>query len=210
MRVTTHSQRDKNTPAAGTILSCSMNFSSSTRLVSLLPIFLFRHKIPKSTVHVLEGCNSKFTFFCQMPEDQPSRAVVNCMKRIAPGAHASGKFGELLPSSDGKRQKRARAFGNVIEAIAANKYWVQFKNNTTLECFSNSLCVEGASASTPPDIPPPPTQDHSNNPFEVQCQEDALQQFEADIQEQEEEEHLPTATPKGDEELDAINEDVEQ
>ncbi len=79
-----------------------------------------------------------------------------------------------------------------------------------MECFSNSLCVEGASPSTPPDIPPPPAQDHRNNPFEVQCQEHALQQFEADIQEEEEEEHLPTATPEGDEELDAINEDVEK
>ena len=209
-RVTTHSQRDKNTPAAGTILSCSMNFSSSTRLASLLPIFLFRHKIPKGTAHVLEDCNSKVTFFCQMPEDQPSRAVVNRVKRIAPGARVSGKFGELLPSSDGKHWKQARVFSNVIEATAANKYQVQFDNNMTLECFSNSLRVEGASASTPPDIPPPPTKYHSNNPFEVQCQEDALQQFEADIQEQEEEEHLPTATPEGDEELDTINEDVEQ
>jgi hypothetical protein len=68
-----------------------------------------------------------------MPEDQPSHAVVNRVKRIAPGARVSGKFGELLPSSHGKRWKRARVFSNVIEAIAMNKYWVQFDNNTTLE-----------------------------------------------------------------------------
>jgi hypothetical protein len=30
-----------------------------------------------------------------------------------------------------------------------------FDNNTALECFSNSLHVEGASSSTPPDTPPP-------------------------------------------------------
>jgi len=57
----------------------------------------------------------------------------------------------------------------------------------------------------PPEIPPPLTQDHSNKPFEVQCQEEALQQFEADIQEQEKEEHLPTTTPKGGKGADAIN-----
>jgi hypothetical protein len=55
-------------------------------------------------------------------------------------------------------------FDNMLEAIAANKYRVLFNNYTTLECFSNSLHVEGASSSTPL------TQDHSNNPFEVQRQ----------------------------------------
>ena len=88
-----------------------------------------------------------------MSEDPPSRAVVNRVKRIAPGARVSGKFGDFIVSTDGKRRKRARVFGHVIEAAAANKYRVAFDNNITLECFSNSLRVESASSSVPPDVP---------------------------------------------------------
>ena len=135
-------------------------------------------------------------------------AVVSHMKQIAPGSHVLGKFGDFLPSNDDKHQKQARMCGNVLEAIAMNKYQVLFDNSTTLECNSNSLLVEAASSSLPPDIPSPPTQDHSNKPLEVQCQEEAQQQIEADIQEQDEEEHLPTMTPKAEEEVDSMNEDV--
>jgi hypothetical protein len=72
------------------------------------------------------------------------------MKQIAPGSHSSGKFGDFLSSNNGKHQKQARELGNVLEAIATNNYWVLFDTNTTVECFSNSLCVKGAPSSTPP------------------------------------------------------------
>ncbi len=96
----------------------------------------------------------EFIFFNVMSEDQPSRAVVKRVRCIAPGAHVSGKFGDFIASTDGRRRKRARIFGHVIEASAANKYRVLFVNNITLECFSNSLHVESASSSVPPDFPP--------------------------------------------------------
>ena len=140
-----------------------------------------------------------------MSEDPPSRAVVNRVKRIAPGARVSGKFGDFIVSTDGKRRKRARVFGHVIEAAAANKYRVLFDNNITLECFSNSLRVESASSSVPPDVPPPPPQDHSDNPFEQQRAEAAREQFEADCQEQEEEEHLPSSSPEAEDEAGEEN-----
>jgi hypothetical protein len=88
-----------------------------------------------------------------MFEDQSSHAVINRVKRIAPGACVSGKFGDFIDSTDGKRWEQARFYGHVIEAAAANKYRVAFDNNIALECFSNSLCVESASSSVPPDIP---------------------------------------------------------
>jgi hypothetical protein len=88
----------------------------------------------------------------------------------------------------------------VIEAAAANKCWVVFDSNTTLECFSNSLHVEIASSSMPPYVPPPPSQDCSNNPFEQQRDEVAREQFEADCQEQDKEEHLPSLSPEAEDE----------
>jgi hypothetical protein len=46
--------------------------------------------------------------------------------------------------------KRARLFGNVIEAVVANKYYVLLDNAVQLECFSNSLCLDLA---IPPVLP---------------------------------------------------------
>jgi hypothetical protein len=54
----------------------------------------------------------------------------------------SGKFGDLLPSENDQRQKWARLFGSIIDAVDANKYHVIFDNAVELECFSNSLHLE--------------------------------------------------------------------
>ncbi len=66
-----------------------------------------------------------------MSEGQPSHAVVYRVKHFAPGAYVSGKFGDFITATDGKRQKQARIYLHVIEAAAANKCWVVFDSNTT-------------------------------------------------------------------------------
>ena len=84
--------------------------------------------------------------------DRPSARV----KRIAIHTRVSGKFGDYLDDPDGgRRRKRARIFGTVIEAIDAKKYRFLFDNNETLECYSNSLKVESI-LTLPPDLQPPP------------------------------------------------------
>jgi hypothetical protein len=79
------------------------------------------------------------------------------VKHLDVNCHVSGKFGELLPAEDdNRRQKRAHLFGTVIAAIDYNHYCVLFDNNEAKECYSNSLRVEAATASLPPDLPPLP------------------------------------------------------
>jgi hypothetical protein len=133
--------------------------------------FLPHDKTPQNTALILADGIGKFICLKVMSEDQPSHAVINRVKSIAPSARVSGKFDDFISSSNGKRRKRARIYGHMIEAVAANKYWVIFDNNTTFECFSNSLSVESASASVPPDVPPPSSQDRSKNPFVQQRDE---------------------------------------
>jgi hypothetical protein len=81
-------------------------------------------------------------YFFMMSRQQPTRAVRARVRRLEIGCRVSGKFGDLLPSENGQRQKRARLFGNVIDAVDANKYRVLFDNAVELECFSNSLRLE--------------------------------------------------------------------
>ncbi len=102
---------------------------------TILPL----NKTPQNVALTLADGIGKFIFLKVMSEDQPLRAVVNRAKHIAPGARVLGKFGDFISSTNGKRWKQARIYGHVLEAAAANKYWVIFNNNTTLECFSNSL-----------------------------------------------------------------------
>jgi hypothetical protein len=80
--------------------------------------------------------------FLMISQQQPTRAVRARVRRLEIGCRVSGKFGDLLPSKNGQRQKRDRLFGNVIDAVDANKYRVLFDNAVELECFSNSLRLE--------------------------------------------------------------------
>jgi hypothetical protein len=52
----------------------------------------------------------------------------------------------------------------------------------------------------PPDVPPPPSQDRKDNPFQRQRNEVAQEQFEANCQEQDKEEHLPSLSPEAEDE----------
>ncbi len=47
-------------------------------------------------------------------------------------------------------------FGTIIAAVDYNHYHVLFDNNEVKECYSNSLRIEAATASLPPDLPPLP------------------------------------------------------
>jgi hypothetical protein len=68
-----------------------------------------------------------FIFFA-MSQQQPTRAVRARVRHLEIGCQVSGKFGDLLPSKNGQWQKRARLFGNIIDAVDANKYHVLFDN----------------------------------------------------------------------------------
>jgi len=128
-------------------------------------------------------------------------------KRIASNTRVSGKFGEFIEDfTDGKRRKRARSYGTVIEAVDTKRYKVLFDNGSYLDCYSNSLRVENET-SLPPDLPPlphPPTAptlpDAHNHLEEQQEVDDAS------------EEHLPDVNPGDDEiEDDGVEDDgIEQ
>jgi len=122
-------------------------------------------------------------------EDQRSGRV----KRIAVHTRVSGKFGELLPDpTGGRRRKRARIFGTVIQAVDAKKYRVIFDNNQVLECFSNSLKVESLST-LPPDLRPTPPPDLTQPAAQEQPPPTLEQNDDS------EGEHLPDHTPEEDE-----------
>jgi hypothetical protein len=81
-------------------------------------------------------------YFFMVSQQQPTRAIHARVRHLEIGCRVSGKFGDLLPFENSKRWKRARLFGNVIDAVDANKYRVLFDNAVELECFSNSLRLE--------------------------------------------------------------------
>ena len=59
------------------------------------------------------------------------------VRRIAAGARVSGTFGELQsnPNPNIKRRVKKRVFGNVIGAVDAKKYRVDFDNIGVLEVY---------------------------------------------------------------------------
>jgi hypothetical protein len=129
---------------------------------------------------------------------QPTRAVVQRVKRIDVGARVSGKFGDFVEDGSAGRCKRARLFGVVVRACERNKYEVSFDNNTTQECFSNGLRIERATASLPPDMPAPHVQAIPNNAHFSNIDRE-LELAANDTQELDEEEHLPDMSPEAEE-----------
>ena len=88
---------------------------------------------------------------------EENQARTTRVKHMDINSRVSGKFGDFIPAKDGSRRcKRARLFGTIIAAVDYNRYRVLFDNNEVKECYSNSLRVEAATASLPPDLPPLP------------------------------------------------------
>jgi len=117
-------------------------------------------------------------------------------KRIASNTRVSGKFGEFIEDgTDGKRRKRARIYGTVIEAVDSKRYKVCFDNGSTQNCYSNSLRVESNSI-LPPDLPPLPL-----HPV-VRTDDGPPAEHEDDASE----EHLPEVGP-GDDEISVTRDD---
>lgn len=133
------------------------------------------------------------------------------VRRIAAGARVSGTFGELQsnPNPNIKRRVKKRVFGNVIGAVDAKKYRVDFDNIGVLEVSSNRLRLEAATASLPPDVVPcrrsenlsslPPVSQAAQDEEEEEAIRDSQQDFD-------EEEHLPP--PAEEEEAEVAREDV--
>ncbi len=71
---------------------------------------------------------------------------------MATGARVSGPFGDFSanPDPNKRRSKWQRIQGIVAGACGPRKYTVQFDCSQTLECFSNTLCLESSVASLPP------------------------------------------------------------
>jgi hypothetical protein len=74
-------------------------------------------------------------------------------KRLLTGARVSGPFGDFYDNPDPniRRRKRLRIYGIVTGACGERKYTVQFDSGQVLECFSNTLRLETATASLPPE-----------------------------------------------------------
>jgi hypothetical protein len=81
--------------------------------------------------------------------DQP----VQQPKRLLTGARVSGPFGEFLDNPDPniRRRKRQRIYGTVTRACGEQKHTIKFDCGKILECFSNTLHLENAMASLPPE-----------------------------------------------------------
>ena len=78
----------------------------------------------------------------EMETDEGNR-IGSRQKRIASNTRVSGEFGEFIEdSTDGKRRKRARIYGTVIEAVDTKRCKALFDNGSYLDCYSNSLRVE--------------------------------------------------------------------
>ena len=143
-----------------------------------------------------------------MDTDERNR-VGGRQKRIASNSRVSGKFGEFIEdSTDGKRRRRARIYGTVLEAVDTKRYKVLFDNGSCLDCYSNSLRVENET-SLPPDLPPlPPPPTAATHP---EAHNNLEEQQEASADDASEE-HLPNFNPGDDEiEDDGVEDDgVEQ
>ncbi len=88
---------------------------------------------------------------------EENQARTTCIKCLDINSCVSSKFGDFIPAEDGSQgRKRARLLGTIIAAIDYNHYPILFHNNEVKECYSNSLRVEAATASLPPDLPPLP------------------------------------------------------
>ncbi len=74
-------------------------------------------------------------------------------KRLLTGARISGPFGEFFDNPDPniRRRKRQRIYGTVTGACGERKYTIKFDCGKILECFSNTLRLENATASLPPE-----------------------------------------------------------
>jgi len=105
----------------------------------------------------------------------------------------SGAVGEFIEDGS-KQRKRRRMYGVVLQATSQNQYMVSFDaspNLIVLEVASNSLRVENEAAALPPDVLIP-----SLDNIPQHLHEHAQEMINENIQDQEEEEHLPDDTPE--------------
>jgi hypothetical protein len=80
-----------------------------------------------------------------------SEAPAGREKRLATGARISGSFGDFYANPDPniRRRKCQSICGIATGAYGPRKYTIQFDCGQTLECFSNTLCLESSVASLP-------------------------------------------------------------
>jgi len=118
------------------------------------------------------------------------------VKRLEVGPRVSGLVGNFIPNNDNskRRQLRERWFGYIISAGGTNKYLVQFDNGEEKECALSLLKKERLTASVPPVIHVAARPADENAP----AIEDVVENKE--LENQEEEEHLPDTIPDCDEE----------
>jgi hypothetical protein len=118
-------------------------------------------------------------------------------KRLLTGARVSGPFGDFYddPDPNIRRRKRLQIYGIVTGACGERKYTVQFDSGQVLECFSNTLRLETATASLPPEEVQAAVADveAEGNPAEEAAR--IVQDNEAAAND-EDEEHLPQESPK--------------
>jgi hypothetical protein len=119
-------------------------------------------------------------------------------KRLVPGQRVSGSVGPLVenPDASKKRKVRSRLYGNVVEEAGNKSYKVQFDDGQIRSVPSNTLRIEKASASLPPDEHPrpPPTAQGENHDEE---DPDAAEEDDERGNPQQEEERVPEEEGEG-------------
>jgi len=158
-----------------------------------------RGRILKSNFQGRAGCLT-ILFHChrqKMPEAPAGRE-----KRLAAGdARVSGSFGDFYanPNPNIRRRKRQRIHGIVTGACGPQNYTVQFDCSQTLECFSNTLCLESSVASLPsPDLHHAISQVEGENTAPIERATTVIDANEVAANDIEGEEHLPVV-PEDDE-----------
>lgn len=130
-------------------------------------------------------------------------------KRLLTGARVSGPFGEFFDNPDPniRRRKRQRIYGTVTGACGERKYTIKFDCGKILECFSNTLRLENATASLPPE-------DVQAAVAEIESGGNLAEEAVQIVQDNEaaahdaEEEHLPNESPEAEDEEAAENDDA--
>jgi hypothetical protein len=123
---------------------------------------------------------------------QAGNSRSSSVKRLEVGAQVSGSVGNFIPNDDNSKRRRLRErwFGYIVSTVGTNKYLVWFDNVEEKECASSLLKKESLTASAPPDIPIPARPEDEN----ALAIDDAVENVE--LENQEEEEHLPDTTPQ--------------
>jgi len=122
---------------------------------------------------------------------EPPRTT--CVKILQPRTRVSGAVGEFIEVGS-KRRKQRRMYGVVLQATSWNQCMVSFDaspNPIVLEVASNSLRVENSTAALQPDVLIP-----SLDNVPQHLHEHAQEMINENIQDQDEEEHLPDDTPE--------------